>query len=223
MENNEQMPAEVGGEAKPLKKGSKKMGAVVTAIVLLLVIVGGVAGVMWEVTVKHASGAAIRKISELLPIPAARVGGKTILYREYLKSRDTLITFLNSDAAKTQGINTKLDTDMEKNVLEKLVNQAALEELAEQKKITVNDEELRAFFADVVAAASTTTPDVGVYLLKNFGWDEENFRQEVLKPALLEQHVGIALAQEKQGDPNALQTYMTDRLSKPDVVRYLRF
>ncbi|MEK7655865.1 MAG: hypothetical protein AAB386_04265, partial [Patescibacteria group bacterium] len=60
-------------------------------------------------------------------------------------------------------------------------------------------------------------------LLKNFGWDEENFRQEVLKPALLEQHVGAALAQEKQGDLNALQTYMTERLAKPDVVRYLRF
>ena len=130
MENNEQMPAEVSEEAKPLKRGSKKMRTVVSAIVLLLVIVGGVAGVMWEVTVKHANGAAIRKISELLPIPAARVGGKTILYREYLKSRDTLNTFLNSEAAKTQGINTKLDTDMEKNVLEKLVNQAALEELS---------------------------------------------------------------------------------------------
>ena len=48
-------------------------------------------------------------------------------------------------------------------------------------------------------AASTTTPDVGVYLLKNFGWDEENFRQEVLKPALLEQHVGVGSGTRETG------------------------
>ncbi|MBI4138582.1 SurA N-terminal domain-containing protein [Candidatus Uhrbacteria bacterium] len=202
---------------------SKKLRLLIASASGVVALLGGAAVGSWAVFVKHSDAGFVRSVSEVLPIPAAKIGSRMILYRDFLKSRDTLRTFLSSDAAKEQAIDIPYDAQLERNVLEKLINQAAVEELAEAQKVAVTDEELRAFFADVVTAASTTTPDVGVYLLKNFGWNEEDFRQHVLRPALLEQRLAIAFAGQSQGDPNALAAYLSQRLTEKDVVRYLRF
>lgn len=209
-------------DATPTKKRSPFL---IPAIVVLIILVflGSTATVAWAVSVKHDESAVIRKLADVLPIPAAKLGSRTILYRDFLHSRDTLRTFLASPAAKEQQLQVPMDASLEKNVLEKMLAQAALEELATKKNVTVTDEELRQYFSEVVSAASSTTPDVGVYLLQNFGWNEEDFRQQVLRPALLEQRLTMALAQEKPDDQNALGAYMENRLKEKDVVRYLRY
>lgn len=195
----------------------------ILAILLIIGLLGLTAGVTWAVSVKHSQHAVIRKMADVLPIPAAKLGEKKLLYRDFLRARDTLRTFLSSSAAKEQEIQVPLDAALEKNVLEKMLTQAALEELAAQKNVTVSDTELRQTFSEVIAAASSTTPDVSVYLLENFGWNEEDFRQQVLRPALLEERLAVALRDEQQGDPNALGMYLEKRLQEEDVVRYLRF
>ncbi|MBU0540105.1 SurA N-terminal domain-containing protein [Patescibacteria group bacterium] len=205
------------------KKRVPLLVLIIAGVLCLLVLASAGAAFTWEVYVKHSEGVFIRKTAEILPITAAKVGSKKVLFRDFLKSKDTLRTFLNSPAAKEQNIGVPWDATLEKNVLEKLVSQAALEELAEQKDVTVSDEELRAFFADVISAVSSTTPDVGVYLLENYGWNEEDFRQNVLKPSLLEQRLATKMAEENNGDESALATYMEKRLQEKDVVRYLKF
>jgi hypothetical protein len=194
---------------------------VIISVIVVISAIG--AGMAWAVFVRHSENPVVKIVANVMQIPAAKIGKKTILYSDFIKSKDTLDFFLKSEAAKQQGIATPMDSSVEKNVLEKLINQAALEELADERKISISDSELRAFFTDVIAAASSTTPDVGVYLLENYGWTEEDFRQNVLKPALLEQRLGVELVKEKQGDPNALALYLEERLKKNDVVRYLRF
>lgn len=195
----------------------------VITLLVVLILVGLSAGTAWAIFVKKSGHPIVRGLSNALPIPAAKLGDRTIYYRDYVKSRDTLRVFLASPAAKEQNLSLTLDAALESNVLEKLIHEAALEELAANRNISVGDEELRAFFADVIASASSTTPDVGLYLLQNFGWNEEDFRQNVLKPALLEQKLGVELANASEGDPNALAIYLEERLQRKDVVRYLRF
>ncbi|MBU1348956.1 SurA N-terminal domain-containing protein [Patescibacteria group bacterium] len=192
----------------------------VTALIVLLAV--GI-GITYAVFVSRSESGWVRTVASALPIPAAKVGSRDILYRDFLKTRDTVKVFIASEAAKDQGLDVPFDVALETNVLEKLIRQAAVEEQAAEKGIEVTDSELRAFFSDVVAAASSTTPDVGVYLLENFGWNEEDFRQNVLKPALLEQRVGTALAEQTQGDTTAFAAWLEERLSRSDVVRYLRF
>ncbi len=206
-----------------LPKKSSRLVWWIVAIVVILALLGSAVAGGWALFIKHSDGRLIRNVANTLPIPAASLGSHRILYRDFLHTRDTLKTFLASPAAKAQNLSAPFDQSMEKNILEKLLSQAALEELAQQKKITVSDEQLRSAFADVVSAASSTTPDVGVYLLQNFGWNEEDFRQQVLRPALLEQQLGAEMAKEKAGDENALNIYLEQRLKEKDVVRYLKF
>jgi hypothetical protein len=195
----------------------------VIAVSVLLVIAGASACLAWQIFVKRSDAGYVRSVASVLPIPAGRVGSRVVLYRDFLTSRETLKTFLESPAAKDQGMSVPFDVNLERNALEKLLVQQVLEEIAEEKRVTVSEEELRQYFSEVLAATSSTTPDVGSYLLQNFGWSEEDFRQEVLKPALLEQKISAALAEESKGDPDALNRLVAARMEKDDVVRYVRF
>jgi hypothetical protein len=196
---------------------------IMIAVVVFLVLLGATVGMGWEIFVKRSDGKIVRFVSSAVPIPAGRMGSRTVLYRDFLKARDTLKVFLASPAAKEQGMEVPFDINLERNVLEKLLVQEALEELAEERKIAVSEEELRKYFTEVLAATSSTTPDVGVYLLENFGWNEEDFRQQVLRPSLLEQKLGQELATSQPNDPDALNRLVAARMEKGDVVRYVRF
>jgi hypothetical protein len=204
-------------------RDKKKFFIILGVLIAALLVLGGIAAIGSAVFVARSDHAVIRQISGRLPIPAARLGQKTILYRDFLAERDTVKFFLNSEAAKEQGVDTAFDVSTEKNLLEKMLQDAALEELAEQKNITVTEEELRSFFAEVVLTAASTTADIGSYLLKNFGWSEEDFRQQVLRLDILGQRLAAELAKDKPDDPNALAAYLSERLQREDVVRYLRF
>lgn len=190
---------------------------------LFLLLLGGTAFMAWQIFVKRSDAGYVRSISSALPIPAARLGSRVVLYRDFLNSRETLKTFLASPAAKEQEMNVPFDANLERNALEKLLVQEALEEIAEERQIVVTEEELRQYFTEVLSAASSTTPDVGSFLLQNFGWNEEDFRQQVLRPALLEQKISADLAQEAGAESDALNRRVAARMEQADVVRYLRF
>ena len=210
--------------SKATKTSSRsKMMLVLGICAFVLLVAGTGAGVVYSVYAKRSGGPIVRVIAKMFPLPAGRIGSQTILYRDFLTNRDTLDHFLKSPAAAAQQLAVPLDAELEKNVLEKMMHETALKELGAEKNVTVSNDELRKYFTDVVAQASSTTPDIGVYLLDNFGWSEEDFRQNVLRPALLEEKLGAEMAKEKQGDPSALAVYLEERLSRKDVTRYLKF
>lgn len=205
------------------KKGKRTILTVIIVIVVLLALLGGTAALGWGVYVKRSDSSVVRGITNVLPVPAARLGSRVVLYRDFLHSRDTLKKFLSSPAAQQEGLNVPFDAQLEQNALEKLLVQQALEELAEQKKIAVSDDELRQYYSEVLSATSSTTQDPSQYLLDNFGWDEEDFRQNVLRPALLEQKLSAAFSQENTTDTDALNRAVAERMEQKDVVRYVRF
>jgi hypothetical protein len=196
---------------------------ILVVVLVLLGVLGGTAALGWEIYVKRSESPMIRKITEMLPIPAARLGSRVVLYRDFVHSRDTLRKFLASPAAKDEGLNVAFDETLEQNALEKLLVQQALEEIAEQKKVSVTDDELRQYYSEVLATTSSTTQDPSQYLLDNFGWDEEDFRQNVLRPALIEQKLTLAFGEENATDTDALNRAVAARMEQKDVVRYVRF
>ena len=210
------------GSPEP-KKGSPLIMTISIVILLVLALLGGAVYLGVQIYVNRSDSPVIRKITEVLPIPAARLGSHVVLYRDFTESRDTLRRFLDSPAAKEEGLNVQYDASLEQNALEKLLVQQALEEIAAQNKVTVTDDELRQYYSEVLAATSSTTANPSQYLLDNFGWNEEDFRQNVLRPALLEQKISAALAGENATDTDALNRAVAARMEQPDVVRYVRF
>ncbi|MDD5725960.1 MAG: SurA N-terminal domain-containing protein [Patescibacteria group bacterium] len=205
---------------------SQKNKLIILFVALGAVIVLAAAGglLTYEVYYKVNDSAVVRSVAGLFGLPAAKVGSRQVSYARFLMTRDAVKRFVNSEAGKEVGATMPPENALNKNILERLVRQEMIQEIADQKKVTVSDEDVKAIFADVVkAAASSTTPDISQYLWNNYGWNEDNFRKEVLKPALLEQKLANEMAKEKQGDQNALETELAARALKPDVIYYLKF
>ncbi len=200
----------------------KKLFGILAGILIVVALGGAATGVAWAMYVNHSEGPVVRSVAGALPIPAGKVGEHTILYRDYLDAVDTMRVFLASDAAKEQGIDLTVDEELLENVYERLLNEAALEDVANEQGVTVTDAELLTFFSEVHAVASSTTSDIGTYLLETYGWNEEEFREKILRPALLEQKFAVQLS-ESGGTGDEIVTYVAARMARDDVKRYMRF
>jgi hypothetical protein len=200
---------------------------IITAFAILggLIVLAGLGGLLvYGVYYKMNDSAPTRLVAKVFNLPAAKVGQSNISYSEFLSVRDAIKKFTNSDAGKEVQAALPPDKELSQNILERLIRQELTKQLAGQKNIAITDDEISTIFKDVVkVAASSTTPDVSQYLMNNYGWNENDFREKVLRPALLEQKLGAAMAQEKQGDQTAMETELVALRAKPDVVVYLKF
>lgn len=203
---------------------SKNLKITIVFVLLggLILLSGLAAYTAYAVYYKASDNVYLRVVSRALP--AAKVGDKTVSYHKFLAMREAIDTFISSQAGQAAEVTAPPINELNKNILDRLSRILVLEEMAKQKNVAVTDEEIKAVFSDVVkAAASSTTPNVNEYLSKNYGWNEDDFRQEVLRPALLEQKLGLEYAKEKEGDQQALDNAIAERMAKPDVVMYLKF
>lgn len=188
---------------------------------LLLSIAAGF--VIYGVYYKINDSGFTRIVARTFALPAAKVGSGSVSYAQFLSTRDAIEKFINSEAGKqVQAAMPPIDV-LNNNVMDRLIRQEMVKEIAAKQKITVSDDEVMSTFSDVVkAAASSTQPDVSKYLQDNYGWSEDNFRQQVLKPALLEQKLATEMAKAKNGDEQAMESELT-LMRQNDVVVYLKF
>ncbi len=163
----------------------------------------------------------VRMLAKSLPI--ASLGSQRISYGAFLSARDAVQVYLASDAAKQVGLNRPFGADLEKSVLDRLMREAAISDLAERRRISLPDAQVRVAFAELVLSTSSTLPNVAQYLEDAFHWTEEEYRQNILRPVLLEEHLAAAMASTTEASYAALDTAIRERLSKPDVKIYLSF
>lgn len=200
----------------------KKTLVILTGIMAGVVALAGLAAwVTYDVYTKRGEGPLVRRIARLLP--AARVGPETISYEKFLQTRDTLRIYLNSDAAKEAQLARPVTAEVEKQALDQLLREAAEKELAKERNVTVPDEDVRASFAQIVLSTSSTIPNVAQYLLDSYKWTEEQFRQNVVRPAILEERLAATFSSSTDEQFAMMEGWLAERLAKPDVKKYLKF
>ncbi len=174
-----------------------------------------------EVYVKRDDRGVVRRMAGWFPI--AKVGGQTVRYGQFLKSRDAIETFLQSKAVKDAGgAGQQLTPQIEKSAYDRLLREAAARELAAEKKITVNDQDVKDTYDRFVAQASSTVPDVKQYIQDTFHWTVEEYQQIVVRPQTIDDKLAATFATGTDGY-NQLNEYYITRLEKPDVRRYFTF
>jgi hypothetical protein len=157
-------------------------------------------------------------------LPAARVGSHTVTYAQYLEHVQAQRTFIQGPAARDQGAPPTFDDAQRSAALERAIRIAAVEDLADKAGIQVTSLDVeRAYLGLVDRAGTSTTPqEIQEFLRDQFGMDETEFKQLVVRPALLEDTLRQA-ASAGSSDPNAFDKQLQDRLNQPDVVRYVKF
>ncbi len=196
--------------------------ALLAGSIVLCVAAGSVVWLIYHLSSSARVTSLARQVVTALPVPAARVGSRFVLYRDYLAQLDAAQRFLSGPTARAQGLPTELTPEMRSKVLDQAVRIAAVEELAAQAQIVITPLDVDRAFDELIAHAgtSTTPEEIHQFLQSEFGWDEVHFKKFVVRPALMEE----ALKQKKSADPQdaTFDRELSARLTKPDVVRYVK-
>lgn len=193
----------------------------IAALIVFIILLGGGTLIAYKVYAARDGGFIARNVGGWLP--AAKVGSHTIRYSEFLDTRETLRVYLSSEAAKQAGVAREMSPDIERQGLERLVREQLTKDLAAERKVTVPDEDVKGSFAAMVAMNSSTIPDVSKYLEENYKWNEQDFQENVIRPAILEERVAETFSTSTEEQFALMEAWMSDRLSKPDVKYYLKF
>lgn len=205
-----------------MNKAQQKMTAIIAGLVLLTVLTLTVGFTIYGIYANQNQDSVSRFVAKALSLPAASVEGRKVTYERFLNTRDAVRRFINSEAGRDVGAAMPSDDQLNQNILEQLIRQKLVAVIAEEKQISISNEELDEVFNEVAEqAASSTESDINTYLHDNYGWNKQNFREYVLQPALLEQKLAQALAGE--GNPMALENMLAGKRQGEDVVVYLRF
>ncbi|MBI2476539.1 SurA N-terminal domain-containing protein, partial [Candidatus Uhrbacteria bacterium] len=78
----------------------------------------------------------------VLPLPAARVGSHVILYRDYVRARDGWVRY-----AEAESTGKEVDyTQVNAHVIDRLIEHAMVQQIAEEVGVTISDQEIEAAF-----------------------------------------------------------------------------
>jgi hypothetical protein len=191
--------------------------------VAVLFVIGIVSAVfLWGLYYKQWDNAFVMRVTAAIPIPAGRVASHAVTYREYLDGVHSVEKYLASSEAKAAGINHTMTSDDRKNVLDRLLSEQALNELAASRKVTVTGDQEQTVI-NTFNSSGSSTKEIADMLQRIYGWTIQDFKTHIVRPLLLSRTLAASFAVDHGGDQNALATYMDERLKKPDVVRYVKF
>lgn len=205
----------------PMSRTSR-LALIITGFVLVLAILGTSVIFLTGVYVRHWDSAFTRQVANTFPIPAARVGSRTILLREYYAGISSVQKYLQSSEAATQNQQRPLNDEDRKGTLERFIQEAALYELADARSVTVSDQQEQAILAELNVTA-TSTADFQRFIGENYGWSLDDFKTHIVRPLVLTRQLTTSYAADHGGDTNALASYLTERVTRPDVIRYVKF
>lgn len=199
----------------PLPKGDKKKMAVGFAagvVVCFLVISAGVGVAVYR---NHSRASFVRVWSSVVPYPVAIAGSHLITYSEYLKDLGALENFY-ARQQQLSGLPAPTEGELEQAVVDRLLRNIALENLAKEKNISVTKEDVDRQFAETVAAPEIGTKEAAEKLIEElYGWNSQTFKERVLIYYLLEQKLGI-----EAGSAEAFSAEIEDAMAKLKEKRF---
>lgn len=196
---------------------------VLIGVSFLTILIVGAFGLMGSVYFWQSEDPVTVSMARWFNLPAARVGTQAVSYDEYLAHLNSLRVFLSGPAAAAQGLTGTIGPAEKRSALERAIRLAAIEEMAASADLVATSLDVERGYAGLVAQAGTSTSpgEIESLLRDQFGWSEADFKNYVIRPALMEDALRAKRARET-GDEGAFDRELAERLQRPDVVRYLR-
>jgi hypothetical protein len=189
----------------------------------VLLVIGVVSAVfLWGLYYQQWDNAVVTRLTGIVPIPAARLGTQTVTYRQYLDGVHSMQKYRTTSEAKAIGDDKPITVQDRKSVLESLLSEAALDEAAATRKVIVTNEQEQSAMSSLFASGSSTQ-EITDFIFRINGWTIQDFKKHFVRPMILANTLKASFATDHGGDQNALNTYMEERLLKPDVIRYVKF
>lgn len=174
-----------------------KHRVVVISSVILLVLVASLSVFTWVQLYKNQTTADFfYRITQILPLPVAKVEGETVLYKDYLTKLRSALHYLQTvEAVNLSTDDGKRQVDYQKrSALNSLLEQAYINKLARERNIQVSDNEVNTFIKSKVNGqdGATTENDYKKVIQEFYGWSAEDTHQ-LVKDQLLRHKVIAAV------------------------------
>ncbi|MEK7159312.1 MAG: peptidylprolyl isomerase [Patescibacteria group bacterium] len=172
-----------------LKKINKKILIIVAAVLILVIFILAMIGL--SVYKFHFENNFTRGLMRVLPYPAALVNGHIISYYDW----QTEVTAVMKFNQKKFGT-AKLE-EIEKEVMNKLIYENLLRQLAKSHKIVVEEDDINKN-TSVIANQLGGVEALKKNVFDFFGWDIEEFKTRIVYPETLKEKLQAELKNSKK-------------------------
>ncbi len=173
-------------------------------VVILLAAVIGVG--VYRAYAKNATDNFTVTVARVLRLPAMKVNGQTILYKDFAEDLLAINKMRDFDRGRSGPGGTLTDTDLVNQVMDRMVKNTLVNEAANVYNISVTDEEIRGFKAEVLQAQGLTTDTQADEALgKLYGWNLATYERKVMRPLILYKKTGT----EVEKDPKQIEELRT--------------
>lgn len=178
-----------------IKKGNAKkfiLGVIVGFLVILVlsavIFSFGIYRLGWD-------GSAVRKITKVVPYPAAFVNWRAVRFSDYEDDVATLKNFYEQQSG-TIGFEMPQDSELKKDVLDRLIKNELAYQLAEKYNIKISDADLESEIKNIIDQEGSREK-VEEALKSQYGWGINEFKEKVLRPFLVQQKLQEAVSKDE--------------------------
>lgn len=213
---------------------------ILSLVIDAMLLTVGIAAFGAQILRQQTSGPWTKRYVALIPLPAARVNGTFLLYRDVLERWETVDRFLEMRVLDApQGQEVRPRHELRREAYEQLIRETYIQSLAKEESFTVPERVIEGNIHNLLNQASSTLREVGIatstvntpptteemntYLLATFGWTFEQFRDRVLIPALREDGLSQLMVTKTGTTIQEWRASVDTFLASDKVRRYLRF
>lgn len=184
-----------------------RFSTIVYAFLISIVLIFTVMCVLAYGTNTALGGRIAGYLSRAIPFPAAFVGYSNVIYLKDVESNlASLQQFYAAEDFTDSGLRVDFTTEdgkkrlliKEREILNKMVEDKAIEILAEEKGITISKKDLDDAVAKKIATSGTAS-EVKADLLKKYGWTLEDFKSKIVLPEARKEMLSYVVSGEVNG------------------------
>ncbi len=190
-------PAKSGAllTSKTQKFNKKRFLLGIAAGILIIIILGlvifgfGIYRFGWE-------GDIVQKITKVIPYPAAFVNHRVVRFSDYAEDIRTLEYIFENQGQDILGAEVPSEKELRERVLEKLIQNELVYQLAKKYGIKISSGEVEAEMEKIIKQDGSLE-DVKETLKNQYGWEIDQFKKKVLEPFLVQQKLQEAMSRDE--------------------------
>lgn len=182
-------------ELPPARLSSLKSVRLFLVGMIATVALGGVIFGTWAVYAFALTNPLVERIVSVVPFPAALVSGRPIRLSDFLFEYKSMRQYTSQNA--TRALVEEDYAVLRKNVLDALVRRVIVNRIALDEGVYLTKEAV-AGIEESMATVGNSPEQLGEDIEKLFGWDIEQFRDHIVRPAALEKMLNERIVSDAQ-------------------------
>jgi len=145
----------------------------------------------------------LKKVTQLIPYPAATVNGDVITLSQYNEEVELIKNLVISQQGQ---ITEDLDKQINSDVMDKLIHEKIIKQLAKKFKIKLTDEELEIEKNKIVEESGSSKEELEQKIQELYGWDFDTFFNKIVLTSVYQEKVREAFLSDEDVQSEAEKT-----------------